>query len=143
MSEQTHLSRAKNEIFFGLKLAAVMIAGALLLAMARRLGWVNAEQVMRGQNVIIGLALAAFCNVMPKRMHGSPRSVYHATLAQAVGRVGGWAMTLAFLVWAALWAFAPLNLARIGAMAAVIAGVAVMIGYTVWKCVTCRTSRSD
>lgn len=143
MSGHSHLFRAKQEIFFGLKLAAVMIASALLLSIARNQGWVDSGQVLRGQNVIIGLALAAFCNLMPKRMHGSPRSVYHATLAQSLGRVGGWAMTLAFLVWAALWAFAPLDVARIGGMVAVGAGVAVMIGYTVWKCVTCRTSRSD
>jgi hypothetical protein len=140
MSENAQLLRAKKEILLGLKLAAVIIGGAMLLALARKLGWVDAGQVARGNNVIIGLALAAFCNVMPKRMSGTPRTVHHATLAQSIGRVGGWAMTLAFLVWSALWAFAPLELARMGAMAAVIAGVAVMIGYAAWKCVTWRAS---
>jgi hypothetical protein len=142
MSENSQLQRAKKEILFGLKLAAVMIGGALLLTLARKQGWVDAEQVMRGNNVIIGLALAAFCNFMPKRMTGTPRTVHHATLAQSIGRVGGWAMTLAFVVWSALWAFAPLGLARIGAVVAVVAGVAVMIGYTVWKCAAGRVSRS-
>jgi hypothetical protein len=142
MSENSQLQRAKKAILFGLKLAAVMIGGALLLTLARKQGWIDAEQVMRGNNVIIGLALAAFCNFMPKRMTGTPRTIHHATLAQSIGRVGGWAMTLAFVVWSALWAFAPLELARIGAVAAVIAGVAVMIGYTVWKCAGGRVSRS-
>lgn len=142
MSDNSQLQRAKKEILFGLKLAAVMIGGALLLTLARKQGWLDAEQVMRGNNVIIGLALAAFCNLMPKRMTGTPRTMHHATLAQSIGRVGGWAMTLAFLVWCALWAFAPLELARIGAIAAVGAGVAVMIGYTVWKCAAGGVSRS-
>ncbi|WP_346950504.1 hypothetical protein, partial [Dyella sp.] len=110
---------ARKEILFGLKLAAAMIAGALLLTVAHKQGWVGAELVTRGNNIIIGLALAVFCNAMPKRMQGSPRSVQHATLAQAIGRVGGWAMTLAFLVWTALWAFAPQELARTGSMVAV------------------------
>lgn len=143
MSEHSHLQRAKKEILFGLKLAAVMIAGALLLTLARKQGWLDVEQVMRGNNVIIGLALAAFCNVMPKRMTGTPRTMNHASLAQSIGRVSGWAMTLAFVVWSALWAFAPLELARIGAVAAVGVGVATMIGYTVWKCAAARVSRSD
>lgn len=133
---------ARKEILFGLKLAAAMIVGALLLTVAHKQGWVSAELVTRGNNVIIGLALAVFCNAMPKRMQGSPRTVQHATLAQAIGRVGGWAMTLAFLVWTALWAFAPQEFARTGSMVAVGAGVAVMIGYTVWKCVGHDAARS-
>lgn len=143
MSENSPLQAAKKEILFGLKLAAVMIAGALLLTLARKQGWFDAEQVMRGNNVIIGLALAAFCNFMPKRMTGTPRTIHHASLAQSIGRVGGWAMTLAFVVWSALWSFAPLELASIGAVAAVGVGVATMIGYTVWKCAGGRVSRSD
>lgn len=133
---------ARKEILFGLKLAAAMIAGALLLAVAHKQGWVGAELVTRGNNIIIGLALAVFCNAMPKRMQGSPRSVQQATLAQAIGRVGGWAMTLAFLVWTALWAFAPQELARTGSMVAVGAGVAVMLGYAAWKCVIHDARRS-
>ena len=143
MSENSPLLRARKEILFGLKLAAAMIGGALLLAWARKLGWLDGEQVLRGNNIVIGLALAAFCNLMPKRLNGSPRSVRHATLAQAVVRVGGWAMTLAFLAWTALWAFAPQELASIGSVAVVGTGVAVMIGYATWKCVACRASRSN
>lgn len=142
MSDHAQLPRAKKEILFGLKLAAAMIAGSLLLTFARKQGWVDAEQVMRGHNIIIGLALAAFCNFMPKRMTGSPRTLQHAGLAQSIGRVGGWAMTLAFVVWSALWAFAPLDVAGIGSMAAVGTGVAMMIGYTVWKCAASRVPRS-
>lgn len=142
MSENTQLLRARKEIVFGLKIAAAMIVGALLLAVARKQGWLDAELVMRSHNVVIGLALAVFCNAMPKRMHGSPRSIAHATVSQAIGRVGGWVMTLAFLAWSAWWAFAPLEFAGIGAMAAIGAGVAVMIGYAAWKCIACHGSKA-
>lgn len=142
MSENVHLLRARNDIVLGLKMAAAMIAGALLLSFARRQGWVNAEQVMRGNNVIIGLALAVFCNAMPKRMNRSPRTVAQATLAQSIARVGGWAMTLAFVAWAALWAFSPQPFASIGGMVAVGAGVVLMMGYAAWKCIAFHTSKS-
>ena len=98
---------------------------------------------MRANNVIMGLALAAYFNAMPKMLHGPPpRSIQDATMAQTLGRVNGWAMTLALLAWAALWAFAPQELAQIGSMAAVGAGLAVTVGYMVWKLVARRASRS-
>ena len=143
MSENPNLLRARKQILFALKLAAAMIGGTLLLALARKQGLISGEQVVRGYNVILGLALAAFCNTMPKMLNGPLRSVRHATFAQAVARVSGWAMTLAFLAWAALWAFAPQEFAKIASVAAVGASVAVSLGYTVWKSAACRMSRSD
>ena len=126
-------SRIRQEIFFGLKLAAVMIGAALLLTLARKLGWIDGEMVVRANNVVLGLAFAAFSNVIPKMYGPSPRNLYHATLGQAVRRVNSWAMTLAFLVWAALWAFAPREIALIGSMAAVGASIVITLGYTIWK----------
>ncbi|WP_445145606.1 hypothetical protein [Dyella sp. Tek66A03] len=143
MSENSNLLRARKQIVFSLKLAAVMLAGSLLLVLARKQGWIDAEQVVRANNVILGLAFAAFCNVMPKMLNGPPRSLRHATLAQAAGRVGGWTMTLAFLVWAALWTFAPQGLATILSVAVVVASVAVTLGYAVWKGAACRRSGRD
>jgi hypothetical protein len=52
-------------------------------------------------------------------------------------------MTLAFLAWAALWAFAPQDLLVVSSLAVVGASSAIILGYTVWKYVACRTSRSD
>ena len=132
-------SRNPKHVLFSLKLAAIMIGSALLLTLARKQGWVDADQVVRGYNVVMGLALAAYGNVMPKMIHPTPpRSIHDATLAQAIARVSGWSMTLAFLVWAALWAFAPLDVARIGALAAVGTSVVVMLGYIAWRSVARR-----
>ncbi|MHC9084300.1 hypothetical protein ACYX7E_04575 [Luteimonas sp. RIT-PG2_3] len=127
--------RNRKHILFSIKLAVVMVGSALLLTLARKQGWIDADQVVRGYNIVMGLALAAYGNVMPKMMHPMPpRSIHEATLAQSIARVSSWSMTLAFLAWAALWAFAPMDVARIGALAAVGTSVVVMLGYTAWRC---------
>ena len=125
--------RIRQDILFSLKLAAVMVGGALLLTLARKQGWIDQELVTRAYNVILGLALAAYANAIPKMYGPPPQTLHHATLAQAVRRVASWALTLAFLVWTALWVFAPRDIAQIGSIAAVGAGVVVMFGYLIWK----------
>jgi len=143
MSEIPVIPCARKHILFALKIAALMVGVALLLSLARQQGLLDGEWVLRANFVTIGLALAAYFNALPKMLDGSlPQSIRDATVAQGVRRVNGWAMTLAFLAWAALWAIAPQEFANIGAMAAVGAGVAVTVGYLVWKLVFCRASRS-
>lgn len=137
-------ANAKKHILFSLKLAAAMIGAGLLLSLARKQGWVDGELVQRAIGVVIGLGLAAYGNAMPKMLYGPPSlSIQHATLAQASARVSGWTMTLAFLAWAALWAFAPQDLLVFASLAVVGASSAIILGYTVWKYIACRTSRSD
>ena len=70
-----------------------------------------------------------------------------SNLHEATGRAGDrtrkwWAMTVAFVVWAALWAFAPLQIAKIGSIGAVVASVVVMLGYAMWRYAACRASKS-
>jgi hypothetical protein len=77
---------------------------------------------------------------MPKTDEGPPQqSVGDIVVRQSILRVGGWAMLLGGLVWAGLWAFAPRDLALPGSVAAIFAGVVVMIGHAVWRY---RSSRS-
>jgi hypothetical protein len=143
MSE-TPKPRASKHILFAFKVAVAMIGAALLVALARKQGWIDGELAVRASMVIVGLGLAALFNGWPKMLYGPPpRSIHDATVAQAVVRVSGWAMTLTFIAWAALWAFASQELALIGSIAALSASVAVMLGCTMWKCVACRTSRTD
>lgn len=134
--------RIRQDIFLGLKFGMVMTGAALLLALARAQGWIDGALVMRAYNVIFGLTFAAYCNFIPKMYGPAPRSLHHATLAQAARRVSSWAMTMAFLVWAALWAFAPQELAKIVSVAAVGVSIAVSLGYAVWKSAACRRSRN-
>jgi len=134
--------RIRQDIVLGLKLGASMIVAALLLALARGQGWIDQTQVVRAFNIVLGLAFAAYSNLLPKMYGPPPRSLRHATLAQAVRRVSSWTMTLAFLIWTALWIFAPPELARIASVAVVVAAIAISLGYLVWKAAACHTSKT-
>lgn len=100
--------------------------GILVLALgasfARKLGYVDADTVTRMVMGATGLMVAWFGNRMPKRIVPSSR-------ARQAARVGGWTMTLSGLVYAGLWLFAPIQLAVAGGCSAVIAGIAVTLGY--------------
>ncbi|MFN3669208.1 MAG: ammonium transporter [Brevundimonas sp.] len=95
---------------------------ALAATGARNLGYIDADTVTRLVLGATGLMVAWFGNRMPKTLAPSAR-------VRQVQRVGGWSMTLSGLVYAALWAFAPFQLALIGGCAAIIAGIAVTFGY--------------
>ena len=92
--------------------------------------------------ILIGLGLAAYANLMPKQL-GRPRRSPHAEArTQAALRVGGWSMTLAGLVYAGLWALAPLPVADIASTMAVAAALAVTLGYALWSFAACRGAGS-
>ena len=95
---------------------------ALASTYARKLGYIEAETVTRIVMCAIGLMVAWFGNRMPKRF------VPH-TLARQANRVGGWSMALSGLIYAALWVFAPTQVAVTGGSAAVILGILITIGY--------------
>lgn len=44
-------------------------------------------------------------------------------------RVGGWSMVLSGLIYAGLWAFAPIPVAIVAGCGAVMTGIAVTLGY--------------
>ena len=69
-----------------------------------------------------GLMIAWYGNRMPK-------TVVPSACARQARRVAAWAMVLSGLVYAGLWAFAPIPVAIWGGSGAVLAGVAVTLGY--------------
>jgi hypothetical protein len=99
-----------------------IVALALASTHARRLGYIEAETVTRIVMCAIGLMVAWFGNRMPKRFVPN-------ALARQATRVGGWSMALSGLVYAALWIFAPTEVAVVGGSAAVLLGMLVTIGY--------------
>ena len=99
-----------------------IIALALGMTFARQMGYVDGDMVTRVVIGMNGLMIAWFGNRMPKAFVPS-------TLARKVHRVGGWSLVLSGLVYAGLWAFAPIQTAVIGGCGAVLAGMAVTIGY--------------
>lgn len=99
-----------------------IVALALGATFARNLGYIDAETVTRLVLGATGLMVAWFGNRMPKTIAPSAR-------ARQAQRVGGWSMALSGLVYAALWAFAPLQAALIFGCGAIILGMAVTLGY--------------
>lgn len=100
--------------------------GIVLLALgatyARKLGYIDGETVTRLVMGAIGLMVAWFGNRMPKRF-------VPEAWARRVTRVGGWSLALSGLVYAGLWAVAPIQVAAVGGSLAVLLGIAVTIGY--------------
>ena len=127
----------------GVALALVFLATAAGLRFAANAGWIGADSGARAIQVVIGLGLALYGNLMPKQIGAARRSARAETAAQAALRVGGWSMTLAGLAYAALWALAPRALADTGGMIAVGAATALTFGYAVWSFATCRGARTQ
>ena len=95
---------------------------ALASTWARKLGYLDAETVTRIVMCATGLMVAWFGNRMPKRF-------VPVDWARQATRVGGWSMALSGLVYAALWVFAPTQVAVVGGSASIIFGMVVTIGY--------------
>lgn len=123
---------------FALGLAAVFLAVAAGLRFAAAEAMISADLAQRAVQVIIGLGLAAYANVMPKQISGPRRSLEAETRSQAALRVGGWSMTLAGLAYAGFWAFAPLPVADTVSMIPVAAAMVLTLGYAFWCFMACR-----
>ncbi len=95
---------------------------ALIATYARGQGMIDQETTTRIVIAATGLMVAWFGNRMPKQIAPS-------ATARQVTRVGGWSMALSGLVYAALWAFAPFDVALWAGCGAIILGIAVTVGY--------------
>lgn len=130
-----------RRLTFALVLAAAMLAFAAGLRYAETVGWLNGDAARRAMQVLIGLGLAAYANVMPKQLGRASASARVAAQTQAALRVGGWSMTLAGLAYAGLWAFAPLTVADIASMVVVIAAMGITLGYAARAWARCRQAQ--
>lgn len=101
-------------------------AGIVVLALvgsaARARGLIDAETVTRLVIGATGLMVVWWGNRMPKAFVPDVR-------ARQVARVGGWSMVLSGLVYAGVFAFAPIQTAVIVGCAAIALGIAVTFGY--------------
>jgi hypothetical protein len=135
-------NNGRASVIRALVIAAVQVGGALLLSLASKRGMIDKDIATRGVMVLIGLGVAAYGNTMPKLLDGPPPpSLATAALRQAVTRTGGWAMMLAGVAYAAVWAFAPRDVAQVGGLVAVGAGLAAMIGNFAWRVFTYERAR--
>lgn len=112
-----------RELMGWLAWAAGIAIVALSARYGRELGYIDAETTTRVVIGLNGLMIAWIGNRIPKAF--APNA-----WIQQVKRVGGWSMALSGLVYAGLWAFAPIPVAIVGGTVAVIGGVAVTLGYS-------------
>jgi len=111
-----------KELIAGLAWGGGIVALALGATLARKLGYMDGDTVTRLVIGMNGIMIAWYGNRMPKAFAPS-------ATARRLARVAGWSMALSGLVYAGLWAFAPIPVAIIGGCGAVLAGIAVTLGY--------------
>lgn len=108
----------KKELIGSLVWAVVMLALSFGATFARTLGYIDQDTVRRVVTAAIGLWLAWFGNRMPKAMV----QVRVPAAARQARRVTAWSMVLSGLVYAGLWAFAPIPVATTVGTGAVVVG---------------------
>ena len=99
-----------------------IVVVALAGTVARKLGYMDSDTVTRVVIGLNGLMIAWMGNRIPKTFVPS-------VWARQARRVAGWSLVLSGLVYAGLWAFAPIPVAVAGGCGAVLTGMAVTIGY--------------
>ena len=111
---------------------------AAALSYAQGIDLIDSDAARRTMQVMIGLILAAYSNLMPKDVGRWRASARAMARAQSALRVGGWSLTLAGLAYAGLWAFAPLAVADVAAMVVVAVAMLITMGYGGWTFASCR-----
>lgn len=111
-----------KDLVGSLNWAVGIIVVALAASAARGQGLIDQEAVTRIVLGVTGLMVAWFGNRMPK-------AVLPSALARQATRVAGWSMALSGLIYAGLWALAPVDVAILAGCGAILVGMAVTIGY--------------
>lgn len=111
-----------NTITQGLAVAIAMIAAALAVSWGAHKGLLGADASFRGLMVANALLLAYYGNAIPK-------AVLRSAALRAGRRFAGWVFVLAGLISAALWAFAPLDVATPAAISVIAAAIVLASGY--------------
>jgi hypothetical protein len=122
--------------------AVLFLASAAALKYAQSIDLIGPDTARRTTQVIVGLMLAAYANLMPKDVGRWRASALAAARAQSALRVGGWSMTLAGLAYAGLWAFAPLGFANVASTVVVASAMLITMSYGGWTLLACRSKRT-
>ena len=131
-----------KRLSFAVSLAILTLGMAAGLKYADSLDLIGPDAARRIMQVTIGLMLAAYSNLMPKDVGPWRASAAAVARTQAALRVGGWSMTLAGLVYAGLWAFAPLAVADVASMVVVASAIVITAGYAGRTLLSCRSSKT-
>jgi hypothetical protein len=111
-----------RELIDGLAWGGGIVTLAIGATLAHKLGYIEADSVQRVVFGSIGLMVAGFGNRIPKAFVASAE-------ARRAKRVAGWTMVLSGLIYTGLWVFASFSVATWGGITAILAGIAVTLGY--------------
>ena len=112
----------KREVVGDIGFGLAILVLALVATAFRKAGVIDQDTVTRLVIGANGLMIAYFGNRMPKAFVPN-------AFARKLKRVAGWSLTLSGLVYAGMFAFAPLKLAVWIGCGAVFGGIAVTILY--------------
>ncbi len=96
----------RKDIVQALVLAGGLLAGSAALTVARRMGLLDADTTLRAIMALLGLVMVIYANAIPKRV------TKKTARGQAIQRLTGRAMLLAYLAYIAIWIFAPIDKAN-------------------------------
>ena len=111
-----------KELIGAIAWAGIMFALALGATLAHKLGYIDRDTVIRVVTGPTGLWMAWYGNRIPKNV------VPNARAGQAQ-RVAAWSLVLSGLVYTGLFVFAPITVAATVGSGAIVAGIAVTLGY--------------
>jgi hypothetical protein len=112
----------RTELIGALAWAGIMFVLAVGATFANRLGYISHDTVVRVVTGAIGLWLAWYGNRLPKTF---VRSVQ----GRRAQRVSAWSMVLSGILYAGIWAFAPMPVAVWVGTGVVLGGIAATLGY--------------
>jgi hypothetical protein len=115
-----------SRITSSLALAGLLIAVSIGLVYVRKLGMVGAETPARGAMILTGILLAVYGNVIPKTVSRL------SARGESLQRITGWATVVSGIGYAAVWAFAPIEIAAVASMGVVVIGLVCVVSYCVW-----------
>jgi len=123
-----------KSITHGLALAGGLLVAALAVKCGQRLHLLGPDNASRGLQILIGLWLAAYANVIPKTTPASFRSEAQLARTTATKRLAGLTFTVAGLLYAAIWALAPDAAAFPLAITELAAATVFCFAYCAWAC---------
>lgn len=124
----------KKELLAALAWVGSMVLLALGARFAHQQGHIDHDAMLRIV-AMNGLWIAWYGNRMPKAIAPHP-------LARKVARFAGWSFVLSGLIYAGLWAFAPIPLAVTIGSGVVVAGAITALGHCFWLVAQAR-ARGD
>lgn len=117
-----------NSITQGAVVATAMIIVSLIAAWGVMTGVLGPDTPVRVMMILNALLMAYYGNAIPKAVLRTP-------VARNARRFAGWVFVLGGLISAALWAFAPMDIATPAALTVTAGSAILAIGY-------CRLTRS-